>query len=234
MFELKKKVATQAIFFKTTGQQLPAKRKRKRNFILTTTYYHSPSKNCILQSFQCTRLWHTVILIPESSNKIFNQKNEKMKTHLQHLKSLKRKTVFNVLKNKFLKILGYSQLIVFLLLSFSISNHTNASISISVSNITSSGCKVSWSAVPGATKYEVTVRYRRCDDIFGCWKNFPSCDKVILNSTSLSVTGINSQPDESSNHWLRRIVDVKAFNQMTEIDSDYKEFYVLVPGPPPD
>ena len=121
-------------------------------------------------------------------------------------------------------------ILLFLFLSMGEFVAAKSQITVSVTNITSSTCRVSWTPVTGATKYKISIG-RKVNQIF--WNYFPQYDglEVSASTTYLNVTGIQLVSNTDYNP-LFRTAWVRAYMNETELEDDAQTFYVLLPGPP--
>ena len=80
-------------------------------------------------------------------------------------------------------------ILLFLFLSMGEFVAAKSQITVSVTNITSSTCRVSWTPVTGATKYKVSIG-RKVNQFF--WVYYPQYDglEVSASTAYLNVTGI--------------------------------------------
>ena len=121
-------------------------------------------------------------------------------------------------------------ILLFLFLSMGEFVAAKSQITVSVTNITSSTCRVSWTPVTGATKYKVSIG-RKVNKSF--WVYYPQYDglEVSASTAYLNVTGIQLVSGTEYDP-LYRIAWIRAFKNETELEDDSEYFYVLLPGPP--
>ena len=121
-------------------------------------------------------------------------------------------------------------ILLFLFLSMGEFVAAKSQITVSVTNITSSTCRVSWTPVTGATKYKVSIG-RKVNQFF--WVYYPQYDglEVSASTAYLNVTGIQLVSGTEYDP-LYRIAWIRAFKNETELEDDSEYFYVLLPGPP--
>jgi len=121
-------------------------------------------------------------------------------------------------------------ILVFLFLSMGEFAAAKSQMTVSVTNITSSTCRVSWTPVTGATKYKVSIG-RKVNQF--SWIYYPQYDglEVSASTSYLNVTGIQLVSGSEYDP-LYRIAWIRAFKNETELEDDTEYFYVLLPGPP--